>query len=80
MTEELTYSLVVSGLDRDLDGINVQQVFGTIDIAQWMAQEGLETLSLDTTYEIPVTFTFGSQITIQEPLIIQVQFIAPQVA
>jgi len=47
--------VVIRGLQREVDLVEVNDVFGSIDILGWMEDQGLTTLASGT-YQIPVSF------------------------
>lgn len=63
MEDDEVYTLEIEGLQEDVDAVSEDSLTGTLDIAAWMEDEGLETLSIGTHY-IPVTFALGEDVTV----------------
>lgn len=72
--EVTTYSLHVEGLDGQISLLQEKAIRGNIDVATWMAEEGIETLKVGT-HTVPVTFTLDEGIIVDDTLSARIQII-----
>lgn len=68
-TEE-PYELKISGLEAALSEVQEEMLRGTVDIAEWMAEEGMEEPEAGI-YEIPVSFSLPEDVTIENEIILR---------
>lgn len=69
------YSIVVSGLKQYIEPMQSVAVTGTVDIAAWMIQNEMEELT-EGTYSIPVAFSLSDEITVTEPVNVELKIVA----
>ena len=67
--EELPYRVVLSGLRADVNAVNISDVQVSVDFAEWMTANAIETLA-DGTYELPATVEVSGDVEYTEELII----------
>ena len=72
------YSIVVSGLKQYIEPMQPVAVTGTVDIAAWMIQNEMEELT-EGTYSIPVAFSLSDEITVTEPVNVELKIVALEV-
>ena len=68
---EDTFALEVSGLGEQIRPLQQGEVRGTVDIAAWMNEEGMQTLKAGS-YTIPVTFILDGKIVIENPVTVRI--------
>lgn len=73
-TAEESYRLVVSGLDRAVSAIASETLRGTVDVAAWMAEEGIEELGARA-YRIPVRFSLPEDVTAENEIVLTLSFV-----
>lgn len=74
LPEELeSYTLTVSGLNEFIEPLQQNMITGTIDVAAWMEDRGLEALRVGATYTMPVTFTLAEEISILSEVTVDVK-------
>lgn len=65
-------TLRVFGLRDTINALRAASIYGTVDVGQWMAAEGITELRPGT-YEIPVTFVLGDDVTVLEAGTVRVE-------
>lgn len=68
---ETIFTVQVSGLGAHINPIRQDAVKGTIDIAAWMQDNGMETLRPGS-YTVPVTFTLGEEVTVDNKVSVRI--------
>lgn len=66
-----SYSLTVSGLKEFIDPLQQSVVGGIIDIAAWMEEQDVEKMTPGT-YQMPVVFGLSENISVVNPVMVQV--------
>lgn len=70
----MTYSIHVEGLNEQISLLQETAIRGNIDVAAWMAEEGIETLKAGA-HTVPVTFTLDEGIIVDDILSARIQII-----
>lgn len=63
--EAETCSLVLAGLQENIDSVDQNAVTGIVDISEWMKEENIIRLAPGT-YEIPISFALADNVTVQQ--------------
>ena len=66
------YNITVSGLSRDVSILHDSSVAGSLNLTQWMEDNGVEELTPGT-YTIPVTFNLAEDITVTPDINIHIR-------
>lgn len=69
--------VTIRGLQREVDMVEVNDVYGSIDILGWMEDKGLTTLSSGT-YQIPVSFEIPEYVEQIGTVRVALEFITPE--
>lgn len=67
--------VVIRGLQREVDLVEVNDIFGSIDILGWMEAQGVKTLASGT-YQIPVSFEVPENVEVVGEVSVALEFIA----
>lgn len=70
---EEPYELKISGLEAALSAVQPEMLRGTIDIAAWMAEEDMDEPE-SRSYQIPVIFSLPEDVTIENEIILKLNF------
>lgn len=70
---EEAYKLKVSGLEEAVTALQQNAIRGTVDVGAWMEEKGLTEVK-GKTYMIPVSFSLGDEVVIEEEMQIQITF------
>lgn len=70
-------TLTISGLEEYVAAVDTGGLVGTVDVAVWMEEEGLETLTSGT-YQLPVSFELPENVEQVETVTVTVEFITPE--
>lgn len=68
---EESLKLTVAGLSKYVDSLEGSSVYGYVDVASWMSDNGMEELKPGT-YQVPVKFILNGEIEEPEPVMITV--------
>lgn len=63
VSEDDEYTVTFTGLSSDIDNLSTKNVTASADLASYMKDNGVETLAAGTYEGVPVTFTFGTDVT-----------------
>lgn len=66
------YDITVSGLARNISILRDSSVTGTLDLAKWMEDNGVEEMTAGN-YTIPVTFNLSEDITVENNVNIHIR-------
>ncbi|MCM1043985.1 MAG: CdaR family protein [Candidatus Gastranaerophilales bacterium] len=66
------YTLRVSGLEAEVSQLVAEEIWGTVNIGQWMEDQELSSLKAGT-YDMPVEFALDRDVNIMEPLVVGVE-------
>lgn len=69
--------LVIRGLQRHVDAVELNDVYGIVDILAWMESQGIETLTSGT-YQIPITFEIPESVEQVGIVSVSLEFITPE--
>ncbi|MBQ9143215.1 MAG: hypothetical protein IJX63_15720 [Lachnospiraceae bacterium] len=69
--------VVIRGLQREVDLVEVNDVYGSIDILGWMEDQGMTTLASGT-YQIPVDFEVPEYVEQVGTVRVAIEFITPE--
>lgn len=69
--------VVIRGLQREVDMVEVNDVYGSIDILGWMEDQGMTTLASGT-YQIPVSFEVPEYVEQVGIVRVAIEFITPE--
>ncbi len=61
------YQVTVNGLKAQVSALQADQITGSVDVEAWMEEEGLSALHPGT-YQIPISFHIGEDMTITQPV------------
>lgn len=61
----------IAGLAAVVSEVQQSEIYGTVDIEEWMAEEEME-LMKEGTYEIPVSFNLPGDVTMEDEIFVQV--------
>lgn len=67
------YNLKVSGLEEVVTALQQNAIRGTVDVEAWMEEKGLTEVK-GKTYMVPVSFSLGDEVVIEEEMEIQITF------
>lgn len=62
-----SFTIEAIGLSSDVSGLRANEIEGTVDVAKWMEDEGMEEPT-EGYYEVEVDFGLGDDVTILEPV------------
>lgn len=71
--EPVVYKLTISGLDAAVSSVQESDVRTEVDIAAWLKENQKETPA-DGVYEIPVKFVLPADVTVENDVVIKVEF------
>lgn len=66
---EESFIIEVTGLSRDVAGLQASSIFGTVDIEEWMRSQGMEE-PVPGYYTVEVNFGLPDDVTLQEPVVV----------
>lgn len=69
--------LVIRGLQRYIDEVELNDIYGSIDILAWMEDQGITELASGT-YQIPVNFEIPENVEQVKPVKVTLVFISPE--
>ncbi len=71
--EEEPCEVTVSGLEAEVTALNRNSLKGTVNVTEWMEQEGLTELK-NRTYELPVSVDLGADVTVEKEITVRLSF------
>ncbi len=69
--------VVIRGLQKYVDAIEVNDVYGSIDVLAWMEEQGITELASGT-YQIPVSFEIPGNVEQVGTVMVALEFITPE--
>ncbi len=66
---EESFIIEVTGLSRDVAGLQASSIFGTVDIADWMRSQGMEE-PVPGYYTVEVDFGLSDDVSLREPVMV----------
>ena len=69
--------LVIRGLQKDVDKVEVNDIYGNIDVLAWMEDQGIAELTSGT-YQIPVLFEIPGDVEQVGKVTVALEFITPE--
>ncbi|EOS74439.1 hypothetical protein C819_03192 [Lachnospiraceae bacterium 10-1] len=66
---EESFIIEVTGLSRDVAGLQANSIFGTVDIAEWMRSQGMDE-PVPGYYTVEVDFGLSDDVALREPVVV----------